>query len=127
MHAPAMLVPMTPELAAYIDDAPEEQRDILRGLCKKIVSVLPGVEPVMPNGFPVWTIGGQWCCGFATRKKGAMIYVMAPGVLDRHAKTLGKLRSGKSCVEYKASKTLSIEELDALADVLYREAADALS
>jgi hypothetical protein len=80
----------------------------------------------MPNGFPVWTVNGEWCCGFATRKKGPMLYVMAPGVLDRHEAKLGKLRSGKSCIEFKASKTMTLEELDALADLLYREARESM-
>jgi len=55
------------------------------------------------------------------------MYVMVTSVLDRHAETLGRLRSGRSCVEFKASKTLTLEELDALADVLYGEAVTALS
>lgn len=117
---------MTPELTEYIESAPEEQREALRRLSVKIERELPGVDPILPNGFPVWTVGDQWCCGFATRKKGPMLYVMAPGVLDRHAEKLGKLRSGRSCVEFKPSRTLSIEDLDALADVLYREAREAL-
>ena len=117
---------MTSKLDAYVDDAPEEQRASLRTLRAKIEREFPGVEPDMPNGFPVWTIDGNWCCGFATRKKGPMLYVMAPGVLDRHADKLGSLRSGKSCVDFKASKTLTLEELDALADVLVREARTAL-
>ena len=114
-------------LDAYIEDAPEVQRPQLRSLREKIERLVPGVEPIAPNGFPIWTVDGQWCCGFATRKKGPVLYVMVTSVLDRHATTLGPLRSGRSCVEFKASKTLSLEELDALAEVLYREAVTALS
>ena len=120
-------MPAKAVLDAYIEDAPEDQRAALRSLRKKIERVLPGVDPIMPNGFPVWTIDGQWCCGFATRKKGPMMYVMVSSVLDRHAETLGRLRSGRSCVEFKASRTLTLDELDALADVLYRESVTALS
>ncbi|MHC4940767.1 MAG: DUF1801 domain-containing protein [Planctomycetota bacterium] len=116
---------MRPEIAAYIESAPPEQRPHLQSLHDKIVRELPDVEPILPNGFPVWTVNGAWCCGFATRRKGPMIYVMAPGVLDRHAE-LGSLRSGKSCVEFKASKSMTLEELDALAGVLYREAREAM-
>jgi len=117
---------MESNLDAYIEEAPEGQRASLRGLREKIEREFPGVEPQMPNGFPVWTVDGHWCCGFATRKKGAMLYVMAPGVLDRHAEKLGRLRSAKSCVDFKASKTMTLEQLDALADVLCREAREAL-
>jgi hypothetical protein len=55
-----------------------------------------------------------------------MLHLMAPGVLDRHAEALGSLRSGKSCVEFRASKTMTLEELDALADVVYREARESM-
>ena len=118
---------MTPELAAYLDEAPEEQQGVLRSLCAKVEREFPGVDPILPNGFPVWTVDGKWCCGFATRKKGPMLYVMVTDVLDHHEKALGSLRSGRSCVEFKASKTLTLEELDALADVLYREARESLA
>ena len=118
---------MDSNLDAYIEEAPEGQRASLRGLREKIEREFPGVEPEAPNGFPVWTIDGQWCCGFATRKKGPVLYVMAPGVLDRHAEKLGSLRSGKSCVELKASKTMTLDELDALADVLFREARESMA
>ena len=117
---------MKPEISAYVDSAPEAQRAALTSLHDKIVREMPEVEPIMPNGFPVWTVDGKWCCGFATRKKGPMLYVMASGVLDRHEDVLGKLRTGRSCVEYKASRTMSLEELDALADVLYREARESM-
>ncbi|MHC4953892.1 MAG: DUF1801 domain-containing protein [Planctomycetota bacterium] len=118
---------MRKEIEAYILDAPEEQRDALRRIHDKIAAEMPDVEPISPNGFPVWTIDGEWCAGFASRKKGVMLYVMVSSVLDRYAEKLGRLRTGRGCVEWKASKTLSLEELDALADVMIREAYETLT
>ena len=56
-----------------------------------------------------------------------MPYIMVTAVLDEHADTLGKLRSGRSCVEWKASKTLSLEALTKLAPKMLREAGERAS
>jgi uncharacterized protein YdhG (YjbR/CyaY superfamily) len=117
---------MSKELDAYIRNAPSEQHATLHSLAGKMDREFPSTDPIMSSGFPVWTINGKWCCGFATRKKGPMIYVMATEVLDRHADVLGRLRSGQTCVDIKASKTLSLDDLDSLADVLYREARESM-
>jgi uncharacterized protein YdhG (YjbR/CyaY superfamily) len=119
-------LPVHESVACYIEGAPADQQEVLLRLHEKLVAEFPEVEPVLPHGFPVWTVDGRWCCGFASRKKGPMLYVMAPGVLDRHAEELGRLRSGKSCIEFKASKSLTIEQLDALAGELIEEARHAM-
>lgn len=110
-------------VAAYVDAAPEDQRPVLAHLRDKIRTHLPrATEQIGSSGFPIYTIDDRWIAGFATRKKGPMLYVMAGGVLDRHEATLGSLRSGRSCVEWRASKTLSLDDLDALADRMLAEA-----
>lgn len=117
---------MHPDVRAYIDDAPEDHKPHLEYLCGLIEAEMPEAEVVMPNGFPVWTINGTWTAGFATRKKGVMLYLMIQEVLDKYEPVLGRLRSGRSCVAYKGSKTLPFEELQALAPTLYKEAHDAM-
>ncbi len=116
----------TADVERYIESAPAAQRPHLRELYEMIMDVMPDAPIVMPNGFPVWLINDTWTAGFATRKKGPMLYVMAQGVLDRHESTLGRLRSGRSCVEYKGSKTLAFDDLRALAPTLYREARESI-
>ena len=108
----------------FIREAPAEHRDDLREIRKMIREAMPGaVETMGPSGFPVYTDDdGNWLAGFATRKPCAMLYVMAPGVLDRHADRLGTLRSGKSCVRYRASRAVSKEELVELSRVMLAEA-----
>ena len=79
-----------------------------------------------PNGFAVYADGdARWVAGFAWRKKGPVLYVMNAGVVDRYADRLGSVRSGRSCVEWRATKTLTIEELTKLAGDILRDAAAA--
>jgi uncharacterized protein YdhG (YjbR/CyaY superfamily) len=114
------------DVDTYIEHAPDRQRPVLEKLRAKIKRHIPdAVEEISPNGFPVYTIGGEWIAGFATRDKGPMLYIMAGGVLDRHADELGNLRSGQSCIEWKDAKHLPLEELDKLADLMLDEAAKA--
>ena len=96
----------------YIANASSGQQDALRELRGMIRDALPHAEEsICSSGFAVYTIDGDWAAGFATRGKGPMLYIMAKGVLDRFDDRLGSLRSGKSCVDYKASKTMTLDEL----------------
>ena len=113
---------------AYIATAPPAQRAVLsrlRALIRKHLS--DAVESLGPNGFAVYTDdAGKWLAGFAWRNKGPVLYVMNASVLGRYAKQLGPLRSGKSCIDWRATKALSIEDLTRLAEQMLREtAADA--
>ena len=69
------------------------------------------------NGMPVYTIGegARWTAGLGSRKNCAMFYVMSSAHLDRFATELGKSRTGKSCIAMKATKALSLAQLEALA------------
>ena len=111
------------DIDTYIQEAPENQRAELRALRSMIEEALPDADVVMPNGFPVYTINDEWTAGFATRKKGVMLYLMVSSVLDDHLIELGRLRSGRSCVEWKNSAHLPLEELRKLAPKLLVEAA----
>lgn len=113
-------------VAAYVRAAPASQRAALKEIRAKIRRALPRANEEMgPHGFPVYTDGeGNWIAGFAARARGPMFYLMITQILDRHEARLGRLRSGRSCVEWKASKSLSLGELSALADEMLAEAAD---
>lgn len=87
------------EVVAYIDSAPEEQKPLLKWLRSEIRKALPEAEETFESKMPIYKRGEAWSAGFASRKKGAMLYVMNSGLLDQFAERLGKRRSGKSCIE----------------------------
>lgn len=111
-------------VADYIADAPAEHRPILEHLRQKIREHLPDAdEQIGSSGFPVYTMNGEWTAGFAWRAKCPMLYIMASGVLDEYADALGVLRSGRSCVEWRVSRSVTLDQLDALADRMLAQAA----
>lgn len=116
---------MHPDANRYIQSAPADQRPILSELRGMIVRAMPDAQECVKSGFPVYKVGGAWAAGFASRKKSPMLYIMAPGVLDRHAGVLGKLRGGRSCVEFRETGAMSLDRLRAIAAQMLNEAAGA--
>lgn len=103
----------TPEVAAYLAETPEEQRAELEELRALILAHFPDAKEELER-FPVYTRGGQWLAGFAAPKKGTMFYLMDSATLDEFEPQLGKLRTGLTCVSYKATKARPRAELRAL-------------
>jgi uncharacterized protein YdhG (YjbR/CyaY superfamily) len=110
------------DIDTYIQEAPETHQAELHAIRAMIEAALPDADVTMPNGFPVYAINDEWTAGFATRKKGVMFYLMVSSVLDDHLVKLGRLRSGRSCVEWKDSAHLPLEELRQLAPQMLAEA-----
>lgn len=118
---------MTVDVATYIASAPADQRPLLRDLDAKIRAAFPTAVLDPKSYFPVYTMDGHWIAGFATRKKGAMFYCMDAPLLDRHAERLGKSRSGKTCIEYRALGPLTLDALRALVPEILAEQAARLA
>jgi uncharacterized protein YdhG (YjbR/CyaY superfamily) len=112
-------------VAQYIDSAPAEFQAALRALRKRLKEHLGGCtkEALGASGFPVLTVDDAWVAGFAWRKKSPMLYVMNTALLDGYAERLGKLRSGRSCIEWRETKQLSLKDLGTLVDEILAEEA----
>lgn len=111
-----------PEVTAYLTYvAPPTQRAILRRMRAAIRKALPQAEECFESKMPVYKVNGQWAAGFAARSKCPMLYVMDSELLDQHAERLGRLRSGKSCLDLRETKALPLAELEKLAVELVRE------
>ncbi len=117
-------MPAAADVEQYINSAPQSLQDTLHDLRRLIRESLPAhaQEQIGSSGFPVYTINGEWRAGFAYRSKGPMLYIMKSGVLDRHEKVLGRLRSGRSCVEWKETPALPLAALRDLARTMLTEA-----
>lgn len=112
----------------YLASAPEDQQPVLEHLRALIRLHLPQAEEqIGSSGFPVYSVNKAWVAGFATRKKCPMLYVMAGGVLDEFEASLGPLRSGRSCVEWRPGKGRSDSELRELAGQVLARTAETLT
>jgi uncharacterized protein YdhG (YjbR/CyaY superfamily) len=116
---------VNPEVTAFIEGAPAEHRPVLEQLRQMIREAMPDAAETFQNGFAVYEVDGEWTAGFASRKKGPMLYIMVSSVLDDHAEELGRLRSGRTCIEWKDSRALPLDELEMLAETMLLEAAQA--
>jgi uncharacterized protein YdhG (YjbR/CyaY superfamily) len=106
----------------YITSAQKDHQPALRRMRAIIRRHLPrATESIGSSGFPVYTMNGKWLTGFATRKKGPMLYVMDRALVDRFSPYLGKLRSAHSCVDWRASGELSLDELEKIANRMLAE------
>lgn len=103
------------DVDAYLALAPEEQRALLERLRRMIREALPHARECFESKMPAYTVNGAWTAGFATRAKGAMFYVMDTRLLDEYAGVLGRHRSGRSCVEMRASRQMSLAQLESIA------------
>lgn len=106
---------MHPDVARYLQDAPPDHRPRLEELRGLILEHFPEAEEAFDNQFPVYKVGGEWAAGFATRSRCVMFYLMDREVMDAYADRLGKLVTGRSCVQFKASRELSLEDVRGLA------------
>lgn len=114
---------MTVDVRAYIAAAPAAQQPLLREMDERIREAFPEAALDTKSYFPVYVHDGQWLAGFATRKKGAMFYCMDAALLDAYADRLGKNRSGKTCVEVRATRAVPLEVLQELVpEILARQA-----
>ena len=70
----------------------------------------------------MYTVDGKRLAGFASRKNRVMLYIMVHEVVDRYADQLGELWTGKSCIELKATKSLTLDDLKKLARKMLADA-----
>lgn len=113
-----------PEINAYLKHiVPPEQQPILRRMRAAIRKALPQAEECFESKMPIYKINGQWAAAFAARSKCPMLYLMDSELLDQHAARLGRVRSGKSCIDLRSTKTLPLSELENFAVELLTELA----
>ena len=99
---------MHPDVASYLRTTPAAQRETLTELRTLILKSPPSDADAFESGFPMYAIDGKRAVGFATRKKGPMLYIMWPGVLNRYTDRLGTLHSGNGRDEYRAAVDCAI-------------------
>jgi uncharacterized protein YdhG (YjbR/CyaY superfamily) len=117
-----------PRVDEYIAAAPADQQPALRELRDMIRAALPGAAEVMGSArFPVYEVQGAWAAGFASRKHSPMFYIMDAGLLSDFEDQLQGLRTGNSCIEWRETRALTLDQLRALTFEMLAEAARRLT
>ncbi len=121
------MVNANPKAEAYIGQAPPDQQADLKWIRKLMRTKLDGLaDERCQNGMVVYAAGTRWICGFASRKKCVMFYVMDSDLLDCYAGELGPKRSGKSCIEFRETASMPMAALRDWADEVLEEVRETL-
>ena len=113
------------DVKKYIESAGEDRRPQLEELRERILRHFPGAEEAFENRFPLYRRAedGHWLAGFAHGTKGVMFYLMDQAILDRYEDRLDGLRTGRSCMKFKATETLTLDQVRKLVERILKDSA----
>jgi hypothetical protein len=117
-----------PTLAEFLAGLPADRRDTITTLHKAIRKTVPKLAPVMMSGMgpsPVIGYGkyryrtasgreGDWfLIGLAAGKKDYSLHICVGGkdgyLVERNAAKLGKVKTGRSCINFKKLEDLKLD------------------
>ncbi len=101
---------------AYIANAPEDLRPLLKQLRKQLSSSLPDAQEVMKYNMPGFQVGGSMVAGYGAFSKQCGLYV-APGALAELSDDVASagLKATKSGVTFSVRKPIPDDLVDRLA------------
>jgi uncharacterized protein YdhG (YjbR/CyaY superfamily) len=103
-----------PDVAAYIQEAPEERRASLLRLRQLCLDMLSGYEECMAYGMPSYKRDGTIEVAFASQKQYISLYILKHEVVDAHREDLAGLNVGKSCIKYTRPGKIDFEVVQRL-------------
>jgi hypothetical protein len=89
---------MDERVRAYLNGMDESLREDCAIVRERLMRGLVHAEEGFDHGFPVYYLKGKPVAGYACRKKGVMVYLMAPDIVARYAARLAGSLEGKSCI-----------------------------
>lgn len=89
---------MDERVRAYLNGIDESLREDCSIIRERLMRGLIDAEEGFDHGFPVYYLKGKPVAGYACRKKGVMVYLMAPDIVAKHAVRLGGSLDGKGCI-----------------------------
>jgi uncharacterized protein YdhG (YjbR/CyaY superfamily) len=99
-----------PEVDAYLNGLPEEQRNALQQLRQQILSILvPNAQEVMSYGMPGYRVDGSVVAGFAGFRKHLSFFPHSGSVLAEVADQVKTYQQTKSSLHFSAKNGLPTE------------------
>lgn len=102
-------------VAAYLEEVPEERREVLARLRQLCLETLEGYEEGMAYGMPVYTRNGVGEIAFASQRNYISFYVK-PEAVDAHRDALAaaKIKVGKSCINFTKPERIPFDLVQSL-------------
>jgi len=99
----------SPEIDAYIAEAPEKQRETLQAVRDLILEADDRLEEGIEYNLPAFIHNGV-VANFAARKHGISLYCNME-LVEKYRDELGDLDCGKSCIRFKRLDQLPIDTI----------------
>ncbi len=117
-----------PTVAEFLASLPDDRRDAVTAVHKAIRKAVPKLAPYMSfaMGTPIIGYGkyryrsasgreGEWfTIGLAVGKSGYALHICVGGeggyLVEQNAKKLGKVKTGRSCINFKKLEDLNLAE-----------------
>lgn len=117
-----------PTVAAFLANLPEDRRATMKSMHQAIRKAVPQLKPFVMAGMGLGLIGygkyryrsasgreGDWfIIGLAAGKAYYSLHICAGGehayLAEKHAKKLGKVKTGRSCINFKKLEDLNLAE-----------------
>jgi hypothetical protein len=90
---------MDERVRAYLNGMDESLREDCAILRERLMRGLVHAEEGFDRGFPVYYLQGKPVAGYACRKNGVMIYLMAPDIAARYDARLAGSLDSNICVK----------------------------
>ena len=88
------------DVAAYLEDVPQDRRECLTRLRNLCLETLTGYEEGMEFGMPSYKREGVIEVAFASQKNHISLYVMKENVVNANRVLLAGASVGKGCIRY---------------------------
>ena len=91
------------DVAAYLQEVPEDRRESLARMRRLCQRHLAGYEEGMDYGMPSYKRNGVVEVGFASQKNYISLYILKEAVVKANRAGLRGLNVGKGCIQYTRS------------------------
>ncbi len=107
---------------AFLATVPARDAAVALRLCTLLEAAFAVKDISIYSGFPIVVRDMEWIAGFAMRAKGPIAYCCSPHVLATMGAELKPFMSGKSCIDVRARKGFTLDEVVALVGRAFVEA-----
>jgi uncharacterized protein YdhG (YjbR/CyaY superfamily) len=101
-------------VSAYLNELPNERKEILTKLRKLCLQKLKGYEEVMKYGMPGYKKDGALEVSFASQANYIALYILKQDVIKKNQDALKGLKVGKGCIRFPNPNKIDLDLISKL-------------
>jgi len=102
-----------PNIEAYLDDIPDERRELVETLHALIMRLYPNATADMRYKMPTYHAGDGWVA-IANQKNYVSLYTCGAHHLADFKRRQPKIKTGKGCINFKPTEALPLTDIEAV-------------